>query len=82
VSTGEIGFGCSGTADLEEQGSESLRGRKDGGRRLQLINGILNYLSLIKYAAGALFLENNRRSNTDIIDIAGSNRSQSQMAER
>jgi hypothetical protein len=57
-------------------------GRMAAHRRLQLINGILNYLSLIKYAAGALFLENNRRSNTDIIDIAGSNRSQSQMAER
>jgi len=27
---------------------------------------ILNYLSLIKCAAGALFAENNRHSNTDI----------------
>jgi hypothetical protein len=32
-------------------------------RRLQLINGILNYLSLIKCAAGALFPGNNRDSN-------------------
>jgi len=34
-----------------------------------LINDILNYLSLIKCAAGALFLENSRRSNTSISDI-------------